>query len=179
MAVPLSLGPIHHLRLTVTDVQRSRAFYTQLLGFQIAMDTPPPPDDPHHDLTTDLLQGGIVMVNGDLLLGLRPVDAERARRPLRPVPLRPGSPELRRGRPGCAGGGGADLRGTRRGAQRDHRPAAVRDRGAAVQGPRRYGAGADCSAVAGRPGSHPPPGQGQRRAASRRCRDDPRSLDAD
>jgi glyoxylase I family protein len=78
MAVPMSLGPVHHLRLTVTDVQRSRAFYTELLGFQIAMDTPPPPGDPHHDLTTDLLQGGIVMVNGDLLLGLRPVDAERA-----------------------------------------------------------------------------------------------------
>ena len=38
MAVPLSLGPVHHLRLTVTDVQRSRAFYTELLGFQIAMD---------------------------------------------------------------------------------------------------------------------------------------------
>ena len=78
MAVPISLGPVHHLRLTVTDVQRSRAFYTELLGFQIAMDTPPPPGDPHHDLTADLLQGGIVMVNGDLLLGLRPVDAERA-----------------------------------------------------------------------------------------------------
>jgi glyoxylase I family protein len=78
MAVPLSLGPVHHLRLTVTDVQRSRAFYTELLGFQIAMDAPPPAGDPHHDLTTDLLQGGIVMVNGNLLLGLRPVDAERA-----------------------------------------------------------------------------------------------------
>ena len=51
MAVPLSLGPVHHLRLTVTDVERSRAFYTELLGFQIAM---------------------------ALLLGLRPVDAERA-----------------------------------------------------------------------------------------------------
>src|SRR5829696_4953037 len=35
MAVPLSLGPVHHLRLTVTDVERSRAFYTELLGFQI------------------------------------------------------------------------------------------------------------------------------------------------
>ena len=72
MAVPISLGPVHHLRLTVTDVQRSRAFYTELLGFQIAMDAPPPADDPHHDLTVDLLQDGIVMVNGDLLLGLRP-----------------------------------------------------------------------------------------------------------
>jgi glyoxylase I family protein len=78
MAVPLSLGPVHHIRLTVTDVERSRAFYTELLGFQIAMDAPLPADDPHHDLTVDLLQDGIVMVNGDLLLGLRPVDTDRA-----------------------------------------------------------------------------------------------------
>jgi catechol 2,3-dioxygenase-like lactoylglutathione lyase family enzyme len=78
MTIPLTLGPIHHLRLTVTDVERSRAFYTELLGFQIAMDTPPPVEDPHHDLTLDLLQGGIVLANGDLLLGLRPVDAGRA-----------------------------------------------------------------------------------------------------
>ncbi|HKP07424.1 MAG TPA: VOC family protein [Microbacterium sp.] len=78
MTIPLSLGPIHHLRLTVTDVERSRAFYTELLGFQTAMDAPAPADDPHHDLTLDLLQGGIVLANGDLLLGLRPVDADRA-----------------------------------------------------------------------------------------------------
>ena len=78
MTIPLTLGPVHHLRLTVTDVERSRAFYTELLGFQPAMDTPPPVEDPHHDLTLDLLQGGIVLANGGLLLGLRPVDAERA-----------------------------------------------------------------------------------------------------
>jgi glyoxylase I family protein len=78
MVAPLSLGRIHHVRLTVTDIQRSRAFCTELLGFQIAMDAPPPADDPHHDLTVEILQGGIVMVNGDLLVGLRPVDAERA-----------------------------------------------------------------------------------------------------
>jgi glyoxylase I family protein len=42
------------------------------------MDAAPAADDPYHDLATDLLQGGIVMVNGDLLLGLRPVDPERA-----------------------------------------------------------------------------------------------------
>ncbi len=78
MAVPLSLGPVHHLRLTVTDVDRSRAFYTELLGFQVAVDVPPPAGDSYHDLTEDLLQGGIVMANGDLLLGLRPVDAARA-----------------------------------------------------------------------------------------------------
>jgi glyoxylase I family protein len=78
MAVPLSLGPIHHLRLTVTNVQRSQAFYTGLLGFQIAMDAPPPADDPHHDLTVEILQDGIVMVNGDTLIGLRPVDPTHA-----------------------------------------------------------------------------------------------------
>jgi len=94
MAVPLSLGPVHHLRLTVTDVERSRAFYTELLGFQIAMDAPPPPDDPHHDLTMDLLQGGIVMVNGDTLVGLRPVDAERQRAGDRFDPFRCGLDHL-------------------------------------------------------------------------------------
>jgi catechol 2,3-dioxygenase-like lactoylglutathione lyase family enzyme len=39
MAVPLSLGPVHHLRLTVTDVERSRAFYTcglDHLSFSVA-----------------------------------------------------------------------------------------------------------------------------------------------
>ena len=89
MAVPLTLGPVHHLRLTVTDVERSRAFYTELLGFQIAMDTPPPADDPHHDLAVDLLQDGIVMVNGDLLLGLRPVDAALLERLYRRLQLGP------------------------------------------------------------------------------------------
>ena len=42
MTIPLTLGPVHHLRLTVTDVERSRVFYTELLGFQTAMDSPPP-----------------------------------------------------------------------------------------------------------------------------------------
>ena len=55
MAVPLSLGPVHHLRLTVTDVERSQAFYTELLGFQIAMDAPPPADDPTMSWPTELL----------------------------------------------------------------------------------------------------------------------------
>lgn len=78
MAVPLSLGPVHHLRLTVTDVERSRAFYTELLGFQVAVEAPPPAEDPYHDLGREVLQGGIVMAHGDLLLGLRPVGPEHA-----------------------------------------------------------------------------------------------------
>ena len=38
-------GDIHHLRLTVTDLARSLQFYTSLLGFQVAVESPPS-DDP-------------------------------------------------------------------------------------------------------------------------------------
>ena len=65
-------GDIHHLRLTVTDVQRSREFYTSLLGFQVAVESPPP-GDPSEAETFRILFGGVVMVRGDLLMGLRPM----------------------------------------------------------------------------------------------------------
>jgi glyoxylase I family protein len=65
-------GDIHHLRLTVTDVDRSRWFYTTLLGFSVAVESPPP-DDPSAAAIYEVLFGGIVMVRGNLLLGLRPV----------------------------------------------------------------------------------------------------------
>ena len=41
MSSPVPCGDIHHLRLTVTDVQRSREFYTSLLGFQVVAESPP------------------------------------------------------------------------------------------------------------------------------------------
>jgi glyoxylase I family protein len=41
----IEIGSIHHLRLTVTDVDRSREFYTSLLGFDVAVESPPA-DDP-------------------------------------------------------------------------------------------------------------------------------------
>jgi catechol 2,3-dioxygenase-like lactoylglutathione lyase family enzyme len=68
----ISVGPIHHLRLTVTDIARSRAFYTGLLGFQVAAESPPE-DDPSYQATYPVLWGGIVMISGNVLLGLRPV----------------------------------------------------------------------------------------------------------
>ena len=63
---------IHHLRLTVTDLQRSRDFYTRLLGFAVAAESPPP-DDPSADEVFKILFGGVVLIRGNLLLGLRPV----------------------------------------------------------------------------------------------------------
>src|ERR1700716_3249308 len=72
MAGQIEIGGIHHLRLTVTDVKRSREFYTELLGFDVAVDSPPD-GDPTAEAAYPVLWGGCVMVRGNLLLGLRPV----------------------------------------------------------------------------------------------------------
>lgn len=65
-------GDIHHLRLTVTDLARSLQFYTSLLGFQVAVESPPP-DDPAAAEVFKILFGGVVMIRGNLLMGLRPM----------------------------------------------------------------------------------------------------------
>ena len=72
MANQIPCGSIHHLRLTVTDVNRSREFYTQVLGFGIAVDAPPPMEHAEHERISEALQGGIVLINGNMLMGLRP-----------------------------------------------------------------------------------------------------------
>ncbi|TMC52389.1 MAG: VOC family protein [Chloroflexi bacterium] len=72
MAGQLELGSIHHVRLTVTDIERSRAFYTGLLGFNVAAEAPAS-DDPKSDPSYPVLWGGCVMTRGTYLLGLRPV----------------------------------------------------------------------------------------------------------
>ena len=67
-------GEIHHLRLTVTDVQRSREFCTRLLGFQGAVESPAP-GDPGADEAFAVLFGGVVMIRGNVMMGLRPIAA--------------------------------------------------------------------------------------------------------
>ena len=52
----IQTGAVHHLRLTVTDVERSREFYTSLLGFTVL--TP--------------LPSGVLLQNGSVLLGIGP-----------------------------------------------------------------------------------------------------------
>ena len=56
MTDPIAAGPVHHLRLTVADVARSRAFYEEVLGFRHAMDLP----------------SGVFLSNGALGLGIGP-----------------------------------------------------------------------------------------------------------
>jgi glyoxylase I family protein len=63
---------VHHLRLTVTDLERSRKFYTGLLGFEVAVESPPA-GDPSAGEAFKILFGGVVMIRGNLLMGLRPM----------------------------------------------------------------------------------------------------------
>ena len=63
MTNPIVTGVIDHLRLTVTDVDRSRHFYVTVLGFQVVMEMP----------------NGVLLTNGRLLVGLGPApDANKA-----------------------------------------------------------------------------------------------------
>ena len=78
MGGKIELGGIHHLRLTVTDIARSKKFYTEMLGFGVAVEAEPSAD-PKADPTYPVLWGGIVMVKDNLLLGLRPVAEEKDR----------------------------------------------------------------------------------------------------
>jgi glyoxylase I family protein len=62
----------------VTDVARSRQFYTSLLGFEVAVESPPP-GDPAAAEVFKILFGGCVMIRGNLLMGLRPMAPESDR----------------------------------------------------------------------------------------------------
>jgi len=78
MAGQIELGAIHHVRLTVTDLERSRKFYTGLLGFSVAVEAPAS-NDPKSDPSYPVLWGGVVMSKGNYLLGLRPIAAKSDR----------------------------------------------------------------------------------------------------
>jgi catechol 2,3-dioxygenase-like lactoylglutathione lyase family enzyme len=64
---------IHHVRLTVTDLARSRAFYSEVLGFAVAAESSGSPDDPDVRNDPAQLYGGVVFATSGMLFGLRPV----------------------------------------------------------------------------------------------------------
>ena len=90
----LPVGPIHHIRMAVTDVERSTAFYTEILGFEVVVPGPPPPEDEGHDAIVDSLQGGVILAHEGMFFGLRPVDEERATAADRFDPFRVGLDHL-------------------------------------------------------------------------------------
>ncbi|MGH3444900.1 MAG: VOC family protein [Nocardioidaceae bacterium] len=74
MAVIETTG-LHHVRLTVTDLARSRAFYEEILGFEVAAQSPGDPSDPAVREDPAQLYGGVVYQTNGILFGLRPVAA--------------------------------------------------------------------------------------------------------
>lgn len=64
---------LHHVRLTVTDLARSRAFYEEVLGFRVAAESPGSPEDPEVRQDPAQLYGGVVFQTNGMLFGLRPV----------------------------------------------------------------------------------------------------------
>ncbi|XKK60782.1 VOC family protein [Streptomyces sp. ARC32] len=65
-----------HVRLTVTDIDRSRAFYEDLFGLPVAFELPADADDRTRE-ELSFLFGGVIYQLGDSLLGLRPVASDR------------------------------------------------------------------------------------------------------
>ena len=60
-----------HVRLTVTDIARSRAFYEQVFGMPVALEVPEGADDATREQLSFLF-GGVIYRVGAALFGLRP-----------------------------------------------------------------------------------------------------------
>ncbi|GAC1637860.1 MAG: hypothetical protein NVS4B2_26840 [Chloroflexota bacterium] len=70
--MPVLTTGFAHVRLTVTDIARSRAFYDDLFAFPVAIEEPPNADDETRR-ALGFLYGGVIYQVGSALLGLRPV----------------------------------------------------------------------------------------------------------
>ena len=73
--MPITPSAYAHVRLTVTDIARSRAFYEDVFGLPVAFELPPDADDATREQLA-FLYGGVIYQLGDSLLGLRPVGAD-------------------------------------------------------------------------------------------------------
>jgi glyoxylase I family protein len=74
--MPIEPTAFAHVRLTVSDIERSRAFYDDVLGLPVAFELPPGADDETRERLW-FLYGGVIYRLGDSLLGLRPVSEDR------------------------------------------------------------------------------------------------------
>jgi glyoxylase I family protein len=70
--MPITTTAFDHARLTVTDLDRSRAFYDDVFGWPVAYELPADADEQTREQLWFLF-GGIIYAVGDSLLGLRPV----------------------------------------------------------------------------------------------------------
>lgn len=70
--MPVVVHGYSHVRLTVRDIEISRAFYDAVFGFDVAYELPPEPDEATRTAMSFLF-GGVIYRFGGGLLGLRPV----------------------------------------------------------------------------------------------------------
>ena len=68
----LGTTSIAHVRLTVTDIERSRQFYEGVFGWPVLLEVPDNADEATRDQLS-FLYGGVIYDLGGTLLGLRPV----------------------------------------------------------------------------------------------------------
>ena len=71
--MPVSTSGYAHVRLTVTDIAKSRAFYDEVFGFPVAFELPADADEQTAEQLSFLYGGVIYHFGAGLLLGLRPV----------------------------------------------------------------------------------------------------------
>ncbi|MBA2640941.1 MAG: VOC family protein [Nocardioidaceae bacterium] len=62
-----------HVRLTVTDIDRSRQFYDRVFGLPVAAELPPDADEQTREQLAFLYGGVVYQVADGVLFGLRPV----------------------------------------------------------------------------------------------------------
>ena len=76
--MPIPVTGYAHVRLTVCDIDRSRAFYDRVFGLPVAFEVPADADAETRE-QLGFLYGGVIYSLGDSLLGLRPVAPETDR----------------------------------------------------------------------------------------------------
>ena len=67
---------IGHIRLTVTDIERSRAFYEAVFGWRVLIELPEGADAATREALSFLF-GGVIYDLGGTLVGLRPAATDR------------------------------------------------------------------------------------------------------
>ncbi len=72
----IATGSIAHVRLTVCDIGRSRAFYEKVFGWPVALEVPADADQETLE-RLGFLYGGVIYRMEHGLLGLRPVGNDR------------------------------------------------------------------------------------------------------
>ena len=71
----ITTSSIAHVRLTVTDIERSRQFYESVFGWPVLIEAPEAAD-PSTKEALSFLFGGVIYDLGGALIGLRPVAAD-------------------------------------------------------------------------------------------------------